>query len=464
MMGNILSCMLFIFLSSTCRSTDSKLYINELIIRGNKITKEKIILRELTFQKGDSIKFSDLEEQIGRSRENLLNISLFNYVTISYNKNDSGNLSIDILVEERWYTWPIPFLKYYDRNFSAWLKEGDLSKTKYGISLQQYNCFGRRQTLKVTLMSGYVTSLGLSYKNIVIDKGRKHLIGADFESSNQDEIIYDTHNNEPVTFNNNYNQVYKREKYTLNYTYRPKIHDRHDLFLNFLKYTVADTIVKLNPDFLLTGKNHLECFAIDYVYTRDYRDIKAYPLSGSLFEMLIGQTISTPIDGKIFTSTSIIPSFYKYFVLSKKLYYATAINLKLSYNSSPSYFFSRSLGYIYNMHGFEYNTMEGQNFIILKNLFKVAILQPKVTKLKFIPFEKFNKIHYALYFNLYADAGYVSDKYKTDDNDYVNKFLFSCGAGFDLVTYYDRTLRVEYSINGFGQGGLYIHLTAPINM
>jgi hypothetical protein len=46
----------------------------------------------------------------------------------------------------------------------------------------------------------------------------------------------------------------------------------------------------------------------------------------------------------------------------------------------------------------------------------------------------------------------------------VNRFLFSAGAGFDLVTYYDRTFRLEYSVNGFGKGGLYLHLTAPINM
>ena len=464
MTGNFLSCIFFILLSVPSKPADNKFIIEEFIIRGNKITNEKIILRELTFQKGDSILPSDLDELIKKSRENLLNISLFNYVTISYDKTDSGNLTIDILVEERWYIWPVPILKYDDRNFSAWLKDGDLSKTKYGISLQQFNCFGRRQTLKVTFLSGYATSVGLSYKNIALDKGRKHLIGADFETSNQDEIIYDTQNNEPVTFNNNYRQVYKREKYTLNYVYRPAIHDKHDFFLNYFKYDVADTIVKLNPDFLLTGKNHLESFNIDYVYTRDYRDIKAYPLNGSLFEILIGQTVSTPADGKIFTSTSIIPSFYKYFELSNKLYYALGINLKLSYNSSPSYIYTRSLGYIYNMHGFEYNTMEGQNFIILKNLLKVSLLKPRVTKVKFIPFEKFNKIHYALYFNLYADCGYVSDKYNTEDNDYVNRFLISGGAGFDLVTYYDRTLRVEYSVNGFGHGGLYLHLTAPINM
>jgi len=464
MIANLLFGNLFLLMSVVSWPAADKLQIKELVISGNKTTREKIILRELTFKKGDTLTLADFEEEIKKSRENLLNISLFNYVTITYTQTDSESIIADIIVEERWYTWPAPILSYDDRNFSAWLKEGDLSKSKYGISLQQYNCFGRRQTLKVTFLSGYATSFGLSYRNISLDKGRKHMIGLDIETSKQDEIIFGTHNNEPVTFNNNYNQVYKKEKYTINYMYRPAIHDRHNFYLNYFKHDVADTILRLNPDYLLRNKNHLECFTLDYVYTRDFRDLKAYPLRGYMFEMLIGQTFSTPIDGKIFSSTSIVPGFYKYFDLGNNLYYAAGINLKLSYNSMPSYLFSRSLGYIYNIHGFEYNTIEGQNFVILKNLFKVSILQPRVSTFRFIPLKKFNKIHYALYFNIYADCGYVSDKFNSNDNDYVNRFLFSAGAGFDLVTYYDRTFRVEYTVNGFGHGGLYLHLTAPINM
>ena len=118
---------------------------------------------------------------------------------------------------------------------------------------------------------------------------------------------------------------------------------------------------------------------------------------------------------------------------------------------------------MYDLHGFEYNTIEGEHFVVLKNLIKYNIIKPSIKKINFIPFEKFNKVHYALYFNLFNDLGYVSDRYRTPDNNYVNKLLVSAGAGLDFVTYYDRTLRVEYSINGFGKSGIYLHLTAPLN-
>jgi hypothetical protein len=42
------------------------------------------------------------------------------------------------------------------------------------------------------------------------------------------------------------------------------------------------------------------------------------------------------------------------------------------------------------------------------------------------------------------------------------QWLGGGGAGIDLVTYYDRLLRVEYSINRMGETGLFIHFMASI--
>lgn len=456
-------CLTFLLLSLDSFPQDIKLIINDIHITGNKKTKKNIILRELTFSKGDTISGDELEIQMIRSRENILNTSLFNYVTINKTIINSEKSDINVIVEERWYTWPSVILNYDDRNFSAWLKAKDLSRSKYGFSVEKYNCFGRRESLKISLLFGFAKQFSVSYRNIALDKNRKHFIGGDIEISHPDEIIFKTEYNEPLIYKNGFHSVFERKKYTLNYLYRPYINNFHNFYLNYFEYNVSDTVVRLNPDFLLKDKNSMKCFTLDYVYTIDKRDIKAYPLQGSCFEILIGQTVSVPFSKTLFSSTVIIPSFYKYYAISKNVYFATGINLKLSYSNRYSYFYSRSLGYIYNLHGFEYNTIEGQHFIVFKNLLKIAVLQPKITEISFIPFTKFNKIHYALYFNIFSDCGYVTDKYKTPDNSYVNRFLISGGAGFDLVTYYDRTIRAEYSVNGFGKSGFYLHLTAPLN-
>jgi outer membrane protein assembly factor BamA len=462
-MRKLISGLSFLLVSMSSMSQDNELIINNIQISGNRTTRENVIIREMTFKKGDTISVSRLEQLILRSRENILNTSLFNFVTITTSNVSSDHIDIYILVEERWYTWPSVILKYDDRNFSAWLKAGDLSKSKYGFSVEQYNCFGRRENLKLIFLFGYAKQFSVSYRNIALDKNRKHFIGGDIELIRQDEIIYKTQDNEPSTYRDNFQSVFERRKYTLNYLYRPQIDNLHNFYLNYFEYKIADTVVKLNPDFFIGGNNNLKCFTFDYVYSDDKRDIKAYPLKGSYFELLISQTISLPFSKTSFSSTAIVPGFYKYFEINKRFYYAAGINLKLSNNSSYSYFYARSVGYKYNLHGFEYNTIEGQHFIIIKNLFKIAVLKPRVSEIRFIPFTKFKKIHYAVYFNIFSDCGYVANKYRTPDNSYANKFLISGGAGVDLVTYYDVTIRADYAINGFGKSGVFIHLTAPLN-
>ena len=54
--------------------SQEKLQINSITIKGNKITKEEIILRELTFQKGDAVSKEILDEKIKESEENLTNL------------------------------------------------------------------------------------------------------------------------------------------------------------------------------------------------------------------------------------------------------------------------------------------------------------------------------------------------------------------------------------------------------
>jgi outer membrane protein assembly factor BamA len=463
MVARICSCLLIIQISVIAFSRGNSFIINDIQITGNRTTKARIILRELTFHKGDTISGANLELMISRSRENLLNTSLFNYVTITDSLVFSAGIDITVHVEERWYTWPSVILKYEDRNFSSWLKAKDLSKSEYGVSVEKYNCFGRRETLKFSLLSGYAKQFSLSYRNIALDKNRKHFIGADIEFLKQDEVIYNTINNEPSTFKNSFHPVFERRKFTLNYLFRPYINSMNNFYLNYFEFRISDTVTKLNPVFFIHTRSDFNCMTLDYVYSYDRRDSKAYPLAGSYFEVLLSQTVSVPLLRGAFSSTAVIPNFYKYIKLDRNLYYAAGISLKASFNSSSSFYFSRALGYIYNLHGFEYNTIDGQHFALLRNLLKVAVLNPRVSKLPFIPLKKFNKIHYAVYLNVFADCGYVANRYSTPDNDYANRFLYSGGAGIDIVTYYDRTLRAEYSVNGFGKAGFYFHLTAPIN-
>ena len=46
-------------------------------------------------------------------------------------------------------------------------------------------------------------------------------------------------------------------------------------------------------------------------------------------------------------------------------------------------------------------------------------------------------------------------------NDLANTSLYGAGLGLNVVTYYDKMLRIEYSINKEFEGGFYLHFEAP---
>ena len=120
-MKNLFVCFIC-FLLSIIAIAEEKVEIANILIKGNKITKGDIILRELTFKKGDLLHTTILEEKIQQSKQNLTNLMLFNFNDIS-TENNNGETNIIVEVVERWYIWPFPILEISERNFNVWWDE-----------------------------------------------------------------------------------------------------------------------------------------------------------------------------------------------------------------------------------------------------------------------------------------------------------------------------------------------------
>ncbi|HAW58040.1 MAG TPA: hypothetical protein DCX03_03330, partial [Bacteroidales bacterium] len=82
--------------------------------------------------------------------------------------------------------------------------------------------------------------------------------------------------------------------------------------------------------------------------------------------------------------------------------------------------------------------------------------------LKKIKSEKFSKFYYAFYLNLFSDIGYSKSWSQLTPTGLNNRLLYSAGLGLDFVTYYDKVLRVECTLNHKGEAGVYIHFMAGI--
>src|SRR5690554_1548032 len=85
--------------------TLGKKVITDILIEGNKLTKSRIILREVTLQPGDSLYWGNLKAGMEQSQNNVMNLGLFNFVEIEPIQTDNEQIILLISLQERWYIY-----------------------------------------------------------------------------------------------------------------------------------------------------------------------------------------------------------------------------------------------------------------------------------------------------------------------------------------------------------------------
>src|SRR5882757_4502604 len=94
--------------TSSYKNYSTPFVIGEIYITGNRKTKPYIIERELPFKTGDSIYLPELVKGF------VIALKSFRGYTVD----------ISIEVKERWYIFPIPYVRPVDRNLTEWAKQG----------------------------------------------------------------------------------------------------------------------------------------------------------------------------------------------------------------------------------------------------------------------------------------------------------------------------------------------------
>jgi len=433
--------------------------VSDIEISGNKITKQDIVLRELLFDIGDTIKSNEINNIIELSRENLLNTSLFNFVTVNYEIDSRSYLKVKIDVQERWYIWPYPVLEYTEGNLSTFLKNKEWSRTDYGLFVLINNFRGRKEILKLKSIFGYNNRLVLYYNKPFIDKKKKTGIGFDIDYFRNHEIAYQISNDELVYLKLNDKFARKTLKLSTFLSYRPYIYTNHQFTLRYTNVNVNDSVITLNSDYLYEENKNISFITLAYNFDYDKRDSKVYPLQGfKINSSIIVEGLGLYSEKSTFYIKSAIEDNFR---ITNRLYFNTGVEGKISFDEFKSYYFSEAIGFKNYIRGMEYYSTLGKNYYISKSNLKYELVPQSAFNLNFIPTDKFSKVHYAMYLNLFFDSGYVNSEF-ANENILVNDFLYSGGIGIDFVTYYDKVLRIEYSLNKFGEHGLFIHLGAPI--
>lgn len=438
--------------------------INKISVSGNDKTRENIILREITIKEGEVYPIEDLGKKIAESKINLLKLPLFNYVTIEISHDENGQAEIDVFVEERWFLWPQIAIINNERNFNTWWQQRDLTKLDYRFYLKKYNVLGLNHILNTGISLGFTREYLFGYQNMALDKKQKHLTGFLLSYSWNKYVFFRTFNNKQETFSGEDKENLHEKYLRLDYSYRPGVYAQHNIRFFFREILISDSLLAANPGFLAGETKKNTFLELQYSFNLDKRDSRSYPLKGFLLNYSITKS---GLSAKSFQSPDLLYSranYRLYYQLAKRFFAAHSITAKFAFKKNEPYFFNKSLGFHDYLRGFEYYVIDCHDYYLSKNLIKFELLPQTVTLLDFIPIKKFKKIHYAFYLNTFFDIGYGYKRFNPGllQNNLTNRVLFSGGIGLDLVSYYDKVFRLEYSINNLKDKGFFIHFLSPI--
>ncbi|HTL81967.1 MAG TPA: POTRA domain-containing protein, partial [Bacteroidia bacterium] len=245
---------------------DERLYeIRKISFSGNKKTKEFVMEREMTFHSGDTINGKDFHSLSDRSKKNLLNTSLFNFVTITYHvlpdtmRGQMAAIEVNVDVKERWYFWPTPIFEVSEQNVNTWWRNGhNFQRASYGFFLWKYNFRGRRESVALICRFGYSEQFGGQYA--IPSFNKKGTLGATFTYTytRGHEVAYATENNLLQFYKDPEHYLRAESVGSIRFNYRQGIYINHTLDLKYSNVNVRDTVMQIAPDYLANSSSLME--------------------------------------------------------------------------------------------------------------------------------------------------------------------------------------------------------------
>jgi outer membrane protein assembly factor BamA len=432
--------------------------IDNIFITGNNKTKAKIILRELSVEKGKRYPINTLNEILQADRNKIYNTKLFNTVEVGLLELNLEKVDIVVKVSERWYLFPIPLIDIIDRNFNDWWvnHDHDFRRIIYGLSLYHFNMRGMNERMTLTAQFGYSRRYEFEYEFPYIDASQRNGLGFFVRYQEYNNLHFDNYENKRVFLDSD--SLLKKGVYTgINYVRRNSFYTRHNIYLSYRDSHIADTITSLNPNYLGISGNQQQYFSLAYSFDHDKRDIVAYPLEGfkvSASVEKIGLGIYDDVDVINFRA-----DYARYIKLKKGFYFSNYSSIYLSKPDSQPYSVINGVGFGNDVvRGYELYVIHGQHYFVNKTSLKKVLLSGS-KQIKNFPLEQFSHFPYAIYLKTYFDMGYAINTRAYEGNSYLaDELLFGGGLGLDIVTMYDIIIRLEYSFNSIGESAFFFHI------
>ncbi len=438
--------------------------IDSITIIGNKKTKRQIMLRELTFSKGDSVSLSMLSSVLELNRLRLMNTNLFLNAKMNVkNWTENNHVIVQIDVTENWFLFPIPIFEIADRNFNVWWKEQKRSfkRINYGMRLTYNNLTGRRDPLSANVQLGYTPKYSFSYSLPYINKKQTIGFSASYFNAVNREVGYSTDSNK-ISFYRDANKfLLHRTGFSVGISHTPKLLTNFSASMGYTRNKVDSTVVQtLNRDYYLDGQTQQHYFWLAAGCSYDSRDIRPYPMHGDYFSLGFNKTGLLSSDNV--NALDVSSRFAHYFTFSSKLSLEAIVKGKTALiRKRQPYTNVRGLGYgSDNLRGYEFYVVDGLDYFYSKNSFRVELLNRSFDLNKWVKMKLLKNwldLPIKTYLTFNFDTGYVNNPFEKENNKLSNRQLYGGGVGLDIIAYYNMTWRFEYSMNHLGEKGLFFN-------
>lgn len=407
--------------------SDKELYIDTILVIGNRTTKDYIILREMSLKVGDKL----TDEALEYDKNRIYSLGLFARVEMFYQALENKG-TLFVMVDERWYIFPFPVVG---------IKDHDWKKFYYGLGIVHTNFRGRNEKISFSFALGYDPFVSLRYIN--------PLIGENFFL--ESKIFYSHVQNKSLLAQgtgNNFAEIHRGTDWTIGKRltiFQSVWASIGYQFLSVSDYQVGRT---LSPD----GRD--EVFSLGLGYSYDTRDLREYSRQGTFASAAfvqngIGKTLVnyhrysadlreyflTPLDvtlaGRIFTSIAgggLIPNY------------------------SHVYF-----GYEERIRGHFRTVYEGESIAGGSVELRIPVIKPVFFILPQVSIPEFAVWRFAMYAALFADAGEV---WYRDQAFALKNFQTGYGFGFHFLLPYSIVLRTEYAFDQHRKGQFIVDIGA----
>lgn len=359
----------------------SSIFIVDTIwVQGNKITDEDIILRELTFMKGDTLTLKLLEY----NRERIYSLGLFTKVDLLPYHSYSNNILL-IYVEESWYIYPIP---------TASLRDNDWNKLSYGINLIVKNFRGRNETIITTLELGYDPSFRVMYYKPNIIPGSDIFWGID--------LLYTSITNKSKSAYQLYGGDFSQKFFIAGL----EVGKRFGTFQRLsgkLNYNYIESPVFISS--VNASNSRIDRYpSINFLYSYDTRDLAQFPKEGILgtanveFKGLGVNNINYQIFGI---------DFREYRKLIDDLTTKWRLAARFSSGKTIPFYDYSIIGYNEKIRGYYSRVLEGNNYFLGSLELLYPLIKDFNITFDFIPVLPRELLSYriGLYLELFGDTG-----------------------------------------------------------